>query len=220
MTKQQLAAFMVPLASRRPIFHSEADFQHELAMDLDRAGYSVRLEVPSVVMLNGEKGRMEIDICAIDPSTRDRTAIEVKYVTMPMVINLGGEGYNLRNNWGTNLSRFDCLADYQRVGSLCAGQQARFGFTIFMTNAEDAWAVDAGETHIMAQQFSIHDGRVMAAGMALNWVPMNPAVGSVTRKRLPPYTPITIPNAATCNWTDYSSLQHPNGRFRFLMLAA
>ena len=48
ITRDDLAAALTALAERRPVFHSEADFQHELAW-LVRERYSdvgVRLERP------------------------------------------------------------------------------------------------------------------------------------------------------------------------------
>ena len=211
---------MSRVAAVRPVFHSEADFQHELAMELRRSGYGVRLEVPHSIAVNGAQVGAELDILVIEPKTQRRTAIELKYVTARKTVVHAGETFNLCQNWGTNLSRFDCWADFQRVGGLVAAGGAHCGFAIFLTNAEDAWLVDAGPTGIMAQQFSIHDNRNVATGAVMDWVPNAPPVGSVLKKRLPPYSPITVQTHTVCTWTDYSVLPEPNGRFRYLLLAA
>jgi hypothetical protein len=219
MNPRDITTCMSKMACVRPVFHSEADFQHELAMELDRSGYGVRLEVPHSIAINGASLGAELDILVIEPKTRRRTAIELKYVTAQKTVVHAGETFNLCKNWGTNFSRFDCWADFQRVGGIVAAGHAHCGFAVFLTNAEDAWHVDAGPTATMARQFSIHDNRNVAAGAVLDWAPIRPTVGSVSKKRLPPYSPITVPTPTVCTWTDYSALPGPNGRFRFLFLA-
>jgi hypothetical protein len=220
MNDQILKATLSALAARRPVFHSEADFQHELAMEISRAGFDLRLEVPFSVNLNGHRVTVELDLLLIDRLTKQRAAVEVKYVKSAASIVHNGENFDLKHTWGTNLSRFDCLADFQRVGRLKAAGAVDFGFSIFLTNASEAWDRDAGKGRIMAGQFSIHDGRPLDAGAVFDWDPVLPSRGSVSAKRLPPYTPIIVPSAATCMWTEYSEFQQKNGRFRYLLLEA
>ena len=219
MTTHQLKTHLESLAQRRPIFHSEADFQHELALELSRAGYGVRLEVPHSVLLGGVSVAVELDLRVVDPQSRKQTAIELKYAKAATRIVLGGESFSLKNTAGTNLSRFDCLADFQRVGRLVETQQADVGFALFLTNAPTFWEDDVGITDNQARQFSIHAGRTFAAGEALDWVPVNPKTSSVTKKRLSPYSPVIIPRAARCMWTDYSAIPAPNGTLRYLLSA-
>ena len=211
---------MRALAARRPVFHSEADFQHELAMEFSRAGFDLRLEVPFSVNLNGHQVAVELDLLLIDRQTKQKAAVEIKYVKSAASIVHNGENFDLKHTWGTNLSRFDCLADFQRVGRLKAAGAVDFGFSIFLSNASEAWDRDAGNDRIMARQFSIHDGRPLAAGAVFDWEPAQPGRGSVSVKRLPPYTPISVPCVATCTWVDYSYFQQKNGRFRYLLLEA
>ena len=168
MNAQEISDCMSRVAAVRPLFHSEADFQHELAMELRRSGHQVRLEVPYSIAINGAQVGVQLDILVIEPKTQQRTAIELKYVTARKTVVHAGETFNLCQNWGTNLSRFDCWADFQRVGGLIAAGQADCGFAVFLTNAEDAWLIDASTTGIMAQKFSIHDNRNVAAGVVMD----------------------------------------------------
>ena len=218
MTRQNLTDAMASLAERRPVFHSEADFQHELAMEISRTGFGVRLEIPFEVNLNNVHITVELDLLLLNARTKHKTAVEIKYVKSAVTVDHRGERFNLKNTWGTNLPRFDCLADFQRVGQLKAAGIVDSAFTIFLTNSASAWADNVGGTNIMARQFSIHEGREMNAGALLNWVPANPTVGSVSARRLPPYAPINIPQAATCTWAKYSDFQGRNGSFRYLLL--
>lgn len=220
MNLQMLKRAMRALAARRPVFHSEADFQHELAMEFSRAGFDLRLEVPFSVNLNGHQVAVELDLLLIDRQTKQKAAVEIKYVKSAASIMHNGENFDLKHTWGTNLSRFDCLADFQRVGRLRAAGAVKFGFSIFLTNTSAAWTRNSGPTQIKGRQFSIHNGRTLAAGAVFDWKPAPPSRGSVSTKRLYPYTPISVPCAARCNWLDYSDFQQKNGRFRYLLLEA
>lgn len=218
MTRQNLTAAMASLAERRPVFHSEADFQHELAMEISRTGFGVRLEIPYEVNLNNEHITVELDLLLLNARTEHKTAVEIKYVKSAVTVEHNEESFNLKKTWGTNLPRFDCLADFQRVGQLKAAGIVDFAFAIFLTNSASAWTDNVGESEIMARQFSIHEGRQMYAGALLNWVPADPPVGSVSARRLHPYAPINIPQPATCTWANYSDFQQRNGSFRYLLL--
>lgn len=232
MNANQLHQHLHHVSQRRPVFHSEADFQHELALELSHAGYRVRLEVPREVELNGTAVRAELDLLVQAPGgplDRNRgtavggagwTVIELKYVKVPTVIVHQGETYDLAGSWGTNLSRFDALADLRRVERIVAAGLASQGHAVFLTNAEDAWNVDVTGRRNMGRQFSLHAGRALPAGVPLDWVPANPTVGSVSEKRLAPYAPITLARAQTCTWTPYSEFHVPDGEFRYLLLSA
>lgn len=215
MNSEQLTTLLAQLATHRPVFHSEADFQHELALRLSYAGYRVRLEVPLTIQINGSDIEAQLDLLVIDPD-QQRTAIELKYVTEQKLINRDGEIFNLKGNWGTNLSRFDGWADFRRVGAFVAAGHVDKGLTVFLTNKEDAWNVDASQTDNLGQQFSMHEGRDVGANSMLDWVG-NVGVNNVGTKRLPPYSPIHATHGSVCSWKDYSDFEGRNGRFRYLL---
>lgn len=221
MKKEDVKNMMSRLAQRRPVFHSEADFQHELALELVGQDYKVRLEKPFSYSLKNTTVGAELDILATNKDGRT-TAIELKYVKTKILITHEKETFDLADSWGTNLSRFDCLADFQRVAGLVNAGHADCGVTIFLTNVSDAWGIDTIRRNTMAKNFSIHDGRDLTAGQQLNWNPLNPPSKSVRENRLHPYAPIVIPVDSQCSWTDYSNLKNskPPDRnlFRYLLL--
>jgi hypothetical protein len=222
MNAPQLHNFLSNLSHRRPVFHSEADFQHELALEISRAGLDVRLEVPLGIPCpdNQERERVEIDLMVRSSGTSEWTAVELKYVKVASHFLHGNEVFELKETWGTNLSRFDCLADFQRVERIVQTRHACSGFSVFLTNAEDAWGRNVGVGRNMACRFSIHEGRVLNAAEAHDWTPSNPKVSSVSAKRLPPYAPLVFSSQQICKWTCYSTLAAANGDFRYLMLSA
>jgi hypothetical protein len=221
MNPDYLHKTLKALSVRRPIFHSEADFQHELALELNQAGWACRLEVPIEISLKGERVKAEIDLVARSEKEGVSTAIELKYVSSKLLASFNGEEFNLAQNWGVNLSRFDCLADWQRVASIVDSGFVQRGFAVFMTNCEDAWLRDISNVKNppMAKEMSIHEGRDFKKDASLDWFPEAPKVGSVSGKRLHPYAPIVCPESCVCSWTDYSRVSDgKNGRFRYLIL--
>ena len=218
MSRNFLKEMLSGLAKSRPVFHSEADFQHELAIQLHSAGWSCRLELPLSVQLKGNRVKAEVDIMTYSLIDKTPIAIELKYVSARLITDHEGEPFNLANNWCSNLSRFDCLADWERVAAIVAAGHAEQGFTIFLTNAEDAWVKDVSQTENLARNMSIHEGRKLIAGESLLW-PENINLDSVGKKRLPPYSPIKCPVPSSCDWSDYSLLGvEKNARFRYLIL--
>ena len=217
MNTEKINTSLTNLSDRRPVFHSEADFQHELALELSRSGHAVRLEVPRVVQINGHSVDVEVDMLVRTDDTW--TAIELKYVKQKATIEYAGETFDSAQTWATNLPRFDCLADLRRVECLVAAGHATRGFSVFLTNASDAWSKDVSASEIKSRNFSLHEGRLLAAGEALDWHGNEPTRASVTAKRLPPHTPIALGRDYQFGWRDYSQLAHPRGRFRYLLLA-
>lgn len=219
ITRLEIDQALGSLAGRRPVFHSEADFQHELAVEIrDLFQCKIRLEVPKAILINGTPTKAEIDLLVRTPPEDNWTAIELKYCKRAANLTHQDEQFALANSWGTNLSRFDCLADLMRVEAIVAAGHAKQGFAVFLTNAPEAWQTDVGVTTNMAGHFSIHEARAIPAGAPLDWNPPNPPVGSVGVKRRAPYAPITIAREQTCCWTDFSDLGQANGTFRYLVL--
>lgn len=213
MNKQDIIDALNSLSQDRPVFHSEADFQHELAIRLRNMGYDCRLEKPYTITLNGSEIKVELDILVIEDDG-NKTAIELKYVKKRYEGIHNNEHFDLAQSWHTNLSRFDFFSDYQRVSKLVNAGTTTKGFAIFLTNHEDAWDIDVTGTDNLGRQFSIHEGRHLEDGSILNWI-NNPGPNSVTSKRLPPYCPIQINQHVELNWDEYSN--QPT-LFRYLLL--
>jgi hypothetical protein len=226
MTRDTLITLIQSMAGDRPVFHSEADFQHALAIALMQQGYKVRLEIPLAYQLAGKDTTCELDLLVKDSEDDTVTVIELKYFKKPFQVTIGNELFDLAGSWGTNLSRFDCWADFRRVGALLNSPDGKRwkinrGFAVSLTNAPEAWTVDTANENTLAKYFSMHQGRVVAANTSLDWHD-NPGANSVSPKRLKPYAPIIVPADARCDWYDYSNISagQPSGNslFRFLLL--
>ena len=213
MNRKDIIHALNALSEVRPVFYSEADFQHSLANILASNGFNCRLEKPYSIMVNGEEIRVELDILVVE-NGQNETAIELKYVKKRYAGIHSDEHFDLAESWSANLSRFDCFADLQRVSALVNAGKAASGFCIFLTNKENAWRDDVTASGNLGSQFSIHEGRVLLAGEILNWFG-NPHEGNVGTKRLPPYCPIQINQNIELKWVDYSN---SGTCFRYLLL--
>lgn len=86
------------LAGTRPLFHSEADFQHALAwqIQLDNPTASVRLET---------RPQRGIHLDVLIQLGGERIAIELKYLVARFEGVVGGELFDLPNQGAHDISR-------------------------------------------------------------------------------------------------------------------
>jgi len=212
MTKKELVFALEELSKKRPVFHSEADFQLELATHLSSKGYNVRLEKSYSRV--GIYKKIELDV-----ELNDFFAIELKYKTQLFTTTIADELFELKKHGAANLGRFDALDDARRVKLLKNSFKTKIkrGFTVFLTNDCYYWGNDAIGS--MSEQFSLKDGRSLKVGSVLNWVGNSFNPNSLSQKRMSPYAPIEIEFNEDITWHDYSNfLEEKNGLFRFFVL--
>ena len=117
-----------------------------------------------------------------------------------------------------NLARFDILNDFQRVGCFKTKHKAN-GFAITLTNQKELWNKDISERTIWGSNFSVHEGRSLTRGGALDWnYEANPnnqnPEGALTQLRIN-WSPIKIFNTQTCHWQE-SAMKG----FKYMLLQA
>jgi hypothetical protein len=98
------------LQAKRPIFHSEADFQHALAWEIHQRhpNASVRLEVNRGIGTQREY----LDLVVSDAEIR--LAIELKYKTKKLDTVFSGEEFHLQNHGAQDVGRYDFIKDIAR----------------------------------------------------------------------------------------------------------
>ena len=189
----QILGFMPDLASRRPIFHSEADFKHELAWQLHDEGYEVRLEYPSFLDKSGDRKALDIWF------PKERLAIELKYPTRGLKCkDLEGEYFELSDHGGQPLRRYDFFKDIHRLEqAITLGQEAKNGLAILLTNDSALWT-PPDEDDIVDACFRLHD-REIKGPITLEWGPGNPSAGTIKSRE----SPIFLMNSYSLNWQSY-----------------
>jgi hypothetical protein len=186
--------FLATLAAERPIFHSEADFQHAFAWLLHREHpeLSVRLEVPLRV---GEK-MVHIDLLAGGEET---LGVELKYKTRAVAVDMGGEEFRLSSHAAQDLGRYDFIKDIERLELLAAARRCTRGYAVLLTNDSAYWTSSRREASAGAA-FRL-DGEQSLAGM-LAWGPLASAGTAKGRERA-----LEIAGAYPREWKDYSRVE-------------
>ncbi|MCE2486224.1 MAG: hypothetical protein J4F42_11970 [Desulfurellaceae bacterium] len=200
-----IIGLMKDLALDRPIFHSEADFQHALAWHIHEAlpDCQVRLEFkPSL------PERMHLDIWLRLP--RSRVAIELKYRTQRLLLKKAGESFDLRNQVAQGGGRYHFIEDIRRLEQVVTHKTAKAGFAVLLTNDPSYW--EPSQRTTLDDEFRLHEGRKIGGDM--KWSdPTRPGPRSVGEE------PIHLGGSYDCVWRDYSSLGEGKFRkFRYLMV--
>ena len=190
----------------RPIFHLEADFQHAMAWEIHKEWpeCSMRLEFKPPTI----EGRNYIDIWVKDAD--GDIAIELKYKTLALTTVENGETFNLVDQGGQPLYRYDFLKDIQRLEHLVNEQRDLRAYGLFLTNDSGYWTSPRGSGQI-DEAFRIHDGQLVEGD--LRWG-ANAAAGTTKGRE----EPILLRNTYIMRWRDYSEpVTSAHGRFRYLL---
>lgn len=115
----------------RFIFHSEADFQFQLAWkikEIEKENAEVFLEYP----FGEDKDRIYVDI--VVKKGNKLIPIELKYKTKKLNAELRDIKFNLQNQSAANNARYDYCSDIERVESLRNEKEFEEGYVIMLTN--------------------------------------------------------------------------------------
>lgn len=198
-------ALMADLASRRPIFHSEADFQHALAWQIHESmpDWRVRLEYP----LPNQERRIYLDVWLPDVGV----AVELKYHARRLELDWNGEPFALREQSAQDVLRYDFLKDLQRLEHLVSGKEAcSTGFAVLLTNNSLLWDYGRSRGGNIDSAFHLHEGRELSGELAWS----DRAGAGTTKNR---EMPLCLKDRYNLHWQDYSTLSTGgNGLFRYL----
>ncbi len=206
-TPNALLALMPHLALHRPVFHSEADFQHALAWAIQRMHpeWRIRLETRPYPGFH-------LDLWIVDPLAQTSSAVELKYLTALWDGEIAGETFHLTSQGAQDIIAYDCVKDIGRVERLVADGYATSGLALTLTNDPSYWRDPQHGRPTNADAFRLYEGRVLAGTRA--WGPRTGA-GTMRSRTLP----IELRGTYSIAWADYSRLPGARGTFRYLALA-
>lgn len=205
-----IVKIMQELSKTRPVFHSEADFQHALAWEIHKVmpDSNIRLEYP----FRREKD-YHLDIFASDNNVR--VAIELKYKTILSFILTEEGAYYLKGHGAQDHGRYDYWRDVERLEEVVSARNECNGYSILLTNDSAYWnPSNRGAT--ACDDFRLSEGGKVSG--ILNWG-KNAGKGTTKGRE----APISINGNYTCDWHDYSEFQKEECvqgglRFRYLVL--
>lgn len=199
-----LPAVMVHLASRRPVFHSESDFQFAFAQSVaaldDRIG--IRLEVPQ----RGEHRRTYVDLVCRDG--QEVSLVEFKYVTRSWSGTDGhtDEHFDLRGHEALDLARLYFIHDVTRLEGWAAQQVCGNGFAVLLTNDDRLWDHPPPGRVTRDQGYRLHEGRTLTG--SLRWGTPEAPFAANDRN---------LHGSYVAHWREYSQRDpRPGGKFRWL----
>ena len=196
------------LAAERPVFHSEADFQHALA-------WRIRKETERDVRLEFKpfpEERMYLDLWLPDIGV----AVELKYRTRKLEVERNGESFALCDQGAQDLGRYDFLNDLQRLERVVAkAPHGRRGIAVLLTNDPLYWKPPYRRGTVDAE-FRLHEDRKLPGEMS--WSKRAGKGTTVGRK-----CPIRLCGSYRLKWQDYglavtAAAETKNAQFRYLAL--
>lgn len=202
-----IATLMSRLSASRPVFHSEADFQHALA-------WEAQLVWPEqLVQLETRPAKgMHLDVLLVDPLAGHEVALELKFLTASWQGIAHQEAFNLLSQGAQDIRAYDCVKDVGRVEKLVHNRPSADGAVVVLSNDPNYWTPRSHGRITNAHEFRIHEGAVLSG--LRTWGPRT-GVGTLRNRE----SPIALMGSYLCHWRDYSTLPGPSGRFRYLLLA-
>ena len=193
---------MTRLALRRPVFCSEADFQHELAYEIRKSDPSlnVRLEWPLTTPTRGA-----IDLVVIGET---RFALELKYLSKSFSTTLDGEPVTLKQHGAHDQRRYDVCKDVARMETYAEATGSGAGVLV-LTNDPSYWQQRARADTIDAAFNLSH--RELTGRLA--WHEL--AKPGTTKNR---ETALEIKGRYALTWRDYNHIEGRAGLFRYLWI--
>lgn len=201
-----LREWVARLAQTRPAFHSEADFQHSLAMIIREVQPEllVRLET------RPEAG-MHQDMLVSWPATRLHLAAELKYLTSSWAGEIGDERLSLSSQAAHDIRGYDVIKDIARVESLVAARPGWGGAVVVISNDASHWQRPGHGRATNADAFRLYEGSELHG--LREW---GPNTGEGTKRGRS--EALHIRGTYACHWEEYSHFEGPGGRFRVLLL--
>jgi hypothetical protein len=204
------AEILRTLAAKRPVFHSEADFQHAFAWEIHqqlRDAY-VRLEYRPALLPT----RAYVDVWV--QHQEQILAIELKYKTAPLSLQLdNGEKFDLLSQAAQDIGRYDFIRDLWRLEQVATHYANALTLAVLLTNESKYWRTSMRSAAFDAA-FHVHEGRQIEG--LLKW---GEGTGEGTMKNRE--VSLSLTRAYRCAWKPYSQVEsQKNGEFKYLALAS
>ncbi|MFG1998370.1 hypothetical protein ACGFNU_04395 [Spirillospora sp. NPDC048911] len=196
-----IATWVEDLRRRRPVFHSEADFQHALAWSAHQSNPFLRVRLET-----RPSPGMRLDLLLSKPNIDEHLALELKYLTAAWTGVAENERFALLNQAAQDIRAYDVVKDIQRVEQFVRRPHWS-GAVLVLTNDPGYWTRPSHGRTTNAHAFRIYEGQRIHGRRS--WGP-NTGPGIMKGRQ----AAIEVHGDYTCSWSDYSSLPGPRGRFR------
>lgn len=205
MILAELEQTMAALAAQRPIFHSEADFQHAFAWQLQRSYPQARIRLET-----RPRPGVRLDVLAYVDGRR--VAFELKYLLRRLTTTIEDELFELPFQGAQDTRRYDFIKDIARLEVLVREDIVDHGYAVALTNDPLYW--QGGQREDVADAaFRLGEGRTLAGVMA--WSDRTGAGTKRFREES-----LSLAGSYDLLWRDFSRVEGGRyGTFRFLVVA-
>lgn len=211
LAELDLPSVMGAISRRRPVFHSEADLQQELAWQVHLAhpDMQVRLEV-RVPEPSRPGHRERVDLLL--EGTQGWIAVEVKYLTDKLNVVHDGEVFDLPRQAAQDISGYDVVKDIYRVEHFVRTGFAVAGAVLVISNDAAYWTDPAHGRVTGAAAFRLYEGTTLTGDRA--W---GDRAGPGTRRNREALLALT--GTHVLRWVNFSTLPEVRrGHFRALLV--
>jgi len=201
---------MTILATTRPLFMSEKDFQFALAWTIKEQYPECEIKLERHAVLYKDKNSY-IDIVVEFKEKKERYSFELKYLTKKLVTTIKHEIYNLKDQSAQDLVRYDFNKDIVRLEKYKnADSSVKKGYAIILSNDSNIWT-DL-KRPVGYADFKIHDKENHTGTLRWN----TDFVGAGTMKGRE--QELVLSGVYNLKWKTYSDLEIRNGIFRYLLV--
>ena len=197
---------MTELAMQRPLFHSEADFQHALAWYVHEKNPDARIRLEGRP-LPAENLYLDLWI----ETEHGITAIELKYATRGHEASQGNESFTLKNHGAQDVRRYDFIKDICRLERIANNRLEVAGVAIFLSNDPSYWKAPVREGQYDSA-FRIHQGRDLVGSCTWD---VRAGAGNIKGRELS----LALSGRYDLDWRPYSKVGIGAGsEFRYLVV--
>ncbi|RLG84176.1 MAG: hypothetical protein DRO40_02110 [Thermoprotei archaeon] len=203
------------LSKERPVFHSEADFQHALAWKIhemyNKEGHGIKVRLEKKIKVDNNP--IYVDIF-LEDNEGNKWIVELKYKTRALCVEVDGEEYDLKNQGAHYTSRYDFIKDLSRLEKCVRAFTKTTGYAIFLTNDPQYWNKPRKDSP-KDKDFRIHEGRILEG--TLRW-----AENTLEGTRRGREEDITLNGKYKLKWNEWK--EHPAlkekeyGIFKYLLI--
>ncbi|MGK8265006.1 hypothetical protein [Moraxella nonliquefaciens] len=149
------------LANKRPFFHSEADFQHALAWEIQTCYPKANIRIEKPYLIDDRPFYIDL-IVEMDDKI---IAIELKYKTKKFEFELNGENFSLKNQGAQGWGRYYFVNDIVRLEKLMEKFEISQGYAIFLTN--DMYYQSKSKDNTVYFDFSLQNEKTLSGILKL-----------------------------------------------------
>ncbi len=225
MEKEDIENILIKLHEKRPIFHSEGDFQFSLGCEIQSMYPNVKIiverplyverPVDEKIPSRGTKPVTEhIDMFLYDGP--NRIGIELKFIKAKFSYKDDWGDYCLKPSLANDLSCYDILKDIHRLENYAQIDKIiDSGYAITITNISTLWKKHCDGSDY--DHFRVFDGRKLHG--TIDWLS-----DEVAKKKEYRSKSINLNGNYTVNWHEYpkspkeqESKKHYNNKFKYMI---